>query len=168
MRVYLPATLPLLAGWLRLAGAPAGVTGFAVTPGLRESYAEGDAEELEWAASVLAGRASLRLLAGDDDAARRRVVVAADVADDDVAPLDHLEPGAVRLGVGVGVPSWAAGLVDDPGAAPVIAAAADVVDAADLGDDDAEFAVGEAEDAELAWWAAQELPGLVNRTPGER
>jgi len=152
VRVYLPATLPLLAGWLRLAGAPAGVTGFAVTPGLRESDAEGDAEELEWAASVLAGRASLRLLAGDDD----------------VAPLDHLEPGAVRLGVGVGVPSWAAGLVDDPGAAPVIAAAADVVDAADLGDDDAEFAVGEAEDAELAWWAAQELPGLVNPTPGER
>lgn len=50
----------------------------------------------------------------------------------------------------------------------MIAAAADVVDAADLGDDDAEFAVGEAEDAELAWWAAQELPGLVNPTPGER
>ena len=38
-----------------------------------------------------------------------------------------------------------------------VRAAADVVDAADLGDPDAEFALGSAEDHELAWYALQEL-----------
>jgi hypothetical protein len=36
-----------------------------------------------------------------------------------------------------------------------------VIDAADLGDLDAEFVVGEAEDHELAWYATQELPFLL-------
>ena len=37
----------------------------------------------------------------------------------------------------------------------------DVIDAADLGDADAEFVLGDAEDHELAWYAAQELPFLL-------
>jgi len=160
VRVYLPATGSVLTRWLRAGGAPVGLTGFAVTPGLREWYAEGDAEELEWAAAVLAGRASLRLLASDGAAPRRRVVVAADVDSADVAPLDEMERGAVRLGVGVPIASWAAGLVDAEAARPVVAAAAEAVDAADLGDDDAEFLVSEAEDADLGWYAVQELPRL--------
>ncbi len=161
MRVYVPATLPLLAGWLAVGGAPPGLTAFGVTPGLREWYSEGDTEEMEWVAGVLAARASLRLLASDGDAPRRRVVIAADVPDADVVPLDDLERGAVRLGVPVPVSVWAAGLVDDPAALPVVAAAVEAVDAADLGDDDAEFCVSEAEDVELLWWATQELPGLL-------
>jgi hypothetical protein len=36
-----------------------------------------------------------------------------------------------------------------------------VVDAADLGDPDAEFTVGSAEDHALAWYAPQELPFLL-------
>ena len=42
-----------------------------------------------------------------------------------------------------------------------VRAAADVIDAADLGDPDAEFALGGAEDHELAWYAPQELPFLL-------
>ena len=35
------------------------------------------------------------------------------------------------------------------------------IDAADLGDPDAEFVLGDAEDHELAWYATQELPFLL-------
>ena len=40
-------------------------------------------------------------------------------------------------------------------------AAAAVIDQADLGDGDAEFTLGEAEDHELAWYAPEELPFLL-------
>ena len=39
--------------------------------------------------------------------------------------------------------------------------AMDAVDRADLGDEDAELAVGDAEDHDLAWYATQELPFLL-------
>jgi hypothetical protein len=39
--------------------------------------------------------------------------------------------------------------------------AIEVIDAADLGDEDAELAVGDALDHDLAWYANQELPFLV-------
>ena len=38
-----------------------------------------------------------------------------------------------------------------------------VVDAADMGDLDAEFLIGEAEDHELAWYDPSEIAHLVNR-----
>ena len=83
MRVYLPATLPALAGILRAAEiSPAPVLAYAVTPALREWYASADLEELEYAALMHAGRASLRLLRSDPEAPRRRVVLAADVPDE--------------------------------------------------------------------------------------
>ena len=81
MRVYVPATMSMLQrlvadGELR----PVAGTAFAVTPALRESYASGDTEELEYAAMADAARASLRLLAtGSDGELLRRVVVCADV-----------------------------------------------------------------------------------------
>ena len=53
MRVYLPATLPGLAGLPRKAEiGPAPLRAFAVTPALREWYASGDEEELEYAAMM--------------------------------------------------------------------------------------------------------------------
>ena len=36
-----------------------------------------------------------------------------------------------------------------------------VGDAADLGDPDAEFALGDAEDHDMAWYATQEIPFLL-------
>ena len=84
MRVYLPSTLPRLRRLLD-AGALEDVPlpGYAVTGALREWYAEGDEEELEYAALSLAARASVRLLdrllVEDPSAPARRVVVVAEV-----------------------------------------------------------------------------------------
>ena len=79
VRVYLPSTLPGLRRLLddgELGGVP--LPAYAVTGALREWYAEGDEEELEYAALSLAARASVRLLDADQDAPRRRVVVVAE------------------------------------------------------------------------------------------
>jgi hypothetical protein len=51
--------------------------------------------------------------------------------------------------------------VDTAGAEPAVAKAIEAVDAADLGDEDAELIVGDALDHELAWYANQELPFLL-------
>src|SRR5262249_56304329 len=87
MRVYLPTTLTALACLLRAGEiGPAPVRGYAVTPALREWYASGDLEELEYVAMAHAARASLRLLADDSLAPRRPVVLAADLPARPVGP----------------------------------------------------------------------------------
>ena len=83
MRVYLPATLPVLEQWLATGHAVPGL-GAGVTPALREWYREGDTDELEYAAQRVAARLALELLADDPGAPRRRVVLAVDVPDADV------------------------------------------------------------------------------------
>lgn len=155
MRVYLPATLPMLA---RPPFGPG--PAHAVTGALREAYSSGDMEELEYAALTDAARASLALLAADPAAPRRRVVVAAEVADAAVRPA----PGAasaVTLAVPVPLADVAAVHVDDPAAEPVVAAAVAALPAAQAGDDDARFVVDSAEGHELGWYATQEIPGLL-------
>ena len=88
MRVYLASTLPALAAALQAGQiGPAPLAGFAVTPALREWYASGDLDELEYAALAVASRASLRLLAADAAAPPRRVTLAADVPDEQVSQL---------------------------------------------------------------------------------
>ncbi|WP_158892477.1 DUF6912 family protein [Amycolatopsis anabasis] len=162
MRVYLPATI----GMLRelVAGGkltPVSGTGFALTPALRESYTSGDTEELEYAALLDAARASLRLIAAGEEGGEppRRVVVSADV--ENATPRPDLDPAVVRLAGPVVLEEIAAVHVDTEDAEEAVRAAADVVDAADLGDADAEFVLGDAEDHELAWYAPQELPFLL-------
>jgi hypothetical protein len=162
MRVYLPATLPGLADVLGKGEiGPAPLRAFAITPALREAYASGDDEELEYVAMLAAARQSLRLLDADPGAARRRVVLAADVPDAQVGwqAYDD-EPAAVLVDAVIPVAAIAAGHVDEPDAAADVAAAADAVTAADAGDDDASFAVDSAEAHELAWYATQELQYL--------
>src|SRR5260370_31542820 len=86
MRVYLPATLSGLAGLLHKAEiGPAPLRAFAVTPALREWYASGDLEELEYVAMMHAARASLRLLLADPEAPRRRGVLPPALPDQQVA-----------------------------------------------------------------------------------
>ncbi|GAA3697044.1 DUF6912 family protein [Gordonia hankookensis] len=185
MRVYLPATLAMLmelseSGEFRAIGG----TGFALTPALRESFLAGDDEELAEVAMREAARASLRLLAGeasepgdvdgdadlveDERTAKpgdtprlppRRAVVAADV--DDVSLRPDLDDAVVKISGPVPLRDIASVHVDVAEAEDKVRAAVVVIDAADLGDQDAELAVGDVEDFDLAWYATQELPFLL-------
>src|SRR6266487_496423 len=115
MRVYLPTTLADL-GFALVAGqiGPAPLAGFAVTPALREWYASGDLEELEYVAMMQAARASLRLLVEDPQAPRRRVVLAADVPDEQVAHNGGFnEPTQVEVRAPVAVDQLISAHVDD-------------------------------------------------------
>ena len=150
-------------------------TAFAVTPALRESYAQGDDDELAEVALREAALASVRLLAGaaDDaagpDVARqavrgtvlppRRAVLEVEV--DDATPRPDLDDAVVRLSGPVAIEDVVAAYVDNEAAETAVRAAIDAVDAADLGDEDAELTVGDAQDHDLAWYAAQELPFLL-------
>ena len=159
MRVYVPATLPLLRSWLDAGRMPPG-RGFAVTPALREWYREGDEEEMEYVAQLAACRAALDLLDADPEARRLRVVVAGDVADADVAADETAGRAGVVVGAAVPVSDWASALVDDEEAESVVSAAVTALGGAAAGDDDAAFAVDEAAAHELGWFAVQELPRL--------
>lgn len=163
MRVYLPYTLTALADLLRATEiGPAPVHGFAVTPALRESYASGDLEELEYVAMTHAARASLRLLARDPGAPRRRVVLAADVPDSQVGHDGGFDaPTAVKVAEPVPLARVVSGHIDDLLAMKDVTDAVAALDAADDGDEDARFAVDGAEGHELLWYATQELPYLV-------
>ncbi len=167
VRIYLPSTLPgLTAAGLgaeqvspQLEVAAAGARAFAVTPALREWYREGDIDELEYAALTRAALASLRLLA--ESGGDRRVVLAADVADGAVAFDSGDDPAAVRVVDAVRFDQVVSAHVDDPSAAADVAAAGAQVEAADLGDDDAQFAIEGLEDHELQWYAVQEIAFLL-------
>lgn len=161
MRVYVPATLAILQ---RLVAddlvRPVNGTAFAVTPTLRESYAEGDEDELAEVALRDAALASLRLL--DDDASGlppRRAVLVADV--EDVKARPDLDDSVVRLAGPIALDDVIAAYVDTAEAEAAVRAAIEAVDAADLGDEDAELIVGDAQDHDLAWYAPQELPFLL-------
>ena len=66
IHVYIPATLAVLQQLVADGSfSPLNGTAFAVTPKLRESYAEGDDDELAEVALREAALASLRLLAAD-------------------------------------------------------------------------------------------------------
>jgi hypothetical protein len=160
VRVYLPATVDALRALLDTGEiGPAPLRGFAVTPALREWYLDDDLEALEYAALLDAARASLRLLDLDDKAPRRRVVIAVDAVDATLRP--ELERSAVELAEPVPMRLVAAVHVDTEEAEPTVAAAVEVVLEADLGSEDAQFTVDEAEGHELAWYANQEIGPLL-------
>lgn len=171
MRVYIPATLPML-GQLVADGSlqPVGGTAFAVTPSLREGHVYGGDDELAEVALREAALASVRLLATPDiDSAphagldsgllARRAVLLADVGDATARP--DLDDAVVRLSGPVAIEGVVAAYVDTAAAESAVAAAAAAIDRADLGDEDAELAVGDAQDHDLAWYATQELPFLL-------
>jgi hypothetical protein len=164
MRVYLPSTLPGLRALLdagELGDPP--LAAYAVTPALREWYAEGDDEELEYAALSLAARASVRLLDRalvlDPTTPPRRVVLAADV--DHAEPAPDVDRAAVRVLEPVPLRLVRSVHVDDPAAQDDVRAAAERLVEADLGSEDAAFVVEQAEGHELQWYAAQEIGPLL-------
>jgi hypothetical protein len=165
VRVYVPATVPMLAalhssGQLGEGEGP--VVAHAVTPALREWYAEGDEEELEYAAFTRAAQGALHLLGLDPAAPRRRVVISADVPAGALLR-EEVELGSseVRLPQPISLKEVASIHVDSASATEVVAAAADAADKAAAGDPDAQFTVDSAEDHELEWYAANELDELL-------
>jgi uncharacterized protein DUF6912 len=165
VRVYLPATTTILRSLVEEGRLTGPATAFAVTPGLRRFYARSDAdadiEELEYAALLAAARASLRLLDVDPFAARRRVVLSADVPDTEVTEIADADadadPGAVRVAGDVALADVASAHIDGAQAEEDVRAAVAVVLEADLGSEDAQFVVDQAEGHELAWYATQEI-----------
>jgi len=162
LRIYLPATSTMLrdlhdTGFL----APAPLTAFAVTPGLREWYLDDDAEALEYAAMTEAARGALRLIDADAAAARRRVVLAADMPDSALEIRDDLDRGVVQVTSPVPLSAVASVHIDDADAEVTVAAAAAAVIEADLGGERAQEQVDDAEGFELAWYAPQEIAHLL-------
>lgn len=162
MRVFVPVTAAALRDMLESGGlGPSPIVGYAVTGDLREWYAEGDEEELEYAALSLAAQACLELLAaqpeGESDPARRMVLA---VDTDDVTP-DGDSRGAVVVDTAIAMRQVAALHADTDDAAEDVAAAVAIIRAGGPRDHDEEFVVTSCEAYELAWYATQELPDFV-------
>ena len=165
MRVYVPATLPMLATWLD-AGSLTAPRARAVTPAVREWYSGGDEEELEFSALLDAATDSLGLLAEDGAAPRRRLVLAADAPEGDVrvlgGPLDDEAPTAVELAAPLPLAAVVSAHCDEPEAQEAVRAAVEALPAARAGDEDAAFVVDGAEDGDLLWYDARELRALLS------
>jgi hypothetical protein len=165
MKIYIPVTLAMLQQLVTDGSLwPVNGTAFAVTPRLREAYANGDDDELGEVALCEAALASLRLLAAALERpgatlAPRRAVLIADVGE--VTPRPDLDDAVVRIGAPVAIEDVVAAFVDNAAAEGDVSAAIAVIDEADLGDEDAELTIGDAQDHDLAWYATQELPFLL-------
>jgi hypothetical protein len=165
VRVYLPATTTVLERLLAEGRLEGPQTVFTVTPQLRDFYElSEDSEELEYAALLAAARASLRLLDVDPTAARRRAVLAADVPDTSVTPIEDegADAGAARTTADVRLADVASAHLDVADAEEDVRAAVAVVLEADLGSEDAQFVVDQAEGHELAWYASQEIGPVLD------
>jgi len=160
IRVYLPATMPMLHA-LRKEGLTVAAA-HAVTADLREWYVEGDEEELEYVAFTRAAQGALRLLRHDPQAPRKRVVVSADLPKAAVQRVDgELGSSMVKLTGPVALSAVAAVHVDGAVAEEAVAAAADQIEEALAGDPDAQFTVDSAEDHELEWYDVSEFDTLL-------
>jgi hypothetical protein len=156
LRIYLGTTLDGLRSLQRSGElGPSPFTAHAVTPALRESYAEADAEQLEYAALTDAALQSLRAIASSDGVPRR-IVVAAEAPDEAVTP-DGASRSSVTVTADVPLKKVAAIHLDDEALAGVVAAGAAALAA---GDETAD-AVEDVQAEELMWFATQELPYLL-------
>jgi hypothetical protein len=160
MRVYLPVTHNALRDLVGSGGlGPAPLVGSAVTGSLRESYAEGDEEELEYAAMTAAARSALVLLAQAEDEPPRRVVLAVEV--DDARPVPDLGAAAVELPRVVPLRQVASVHMDTAEAESDVTAAVEVLRSGGPRDADDQFLLDSCEAHELAWFATQEIGDLL-------
>lgn len=161
MRVYIPATFAMLETLESTGQMPVrNGWGFAATPELTEFYSSGDQEEIELVAFDDAALASMRLLAiGDEEKfPHRRVVVSVDV---DATGEPDMGESVVKVGGAIAKEDVAAIHIDLQEAEDATRKAVELIDAADLGDEDAELAVGDAQDHYMAFYDPSELPFLV-------
>lgn len=165
MRVYLPATFAMLTDLNETGKMPVrSGWGFAATPALVEFYTSGDEEEIGYAAYLDAAEASLRLLAiGDEETfPHRRVVISVDVDDAAVTLAPENGESVVALSPAViELADVAAIHIDIEESEEATKAAIEVIDASDLGDEDAELTVGDAQENFMAFYDPTELPFLI-------
>ncbi|MGZ4445969.1 MAG: DUF6912 family protein [Nocardioides sp.] len=135
VRVYVPLTSSGLAALVEAGRLDGPLRAHAVTDALRAEWPEGDEEGWEYAALMAAGADSAALRADGDRP--RRVVVAADVPD--VVPVPGDDPTLVDVAADV----------------PWKRVASAHVDTADWGPG------GPDDDADLAWFATQEIRDLL-------
>jgi hypothetical protein len=160
MRVYIPVTRTGLQELVASGGlGPSPLVGYAVTGALRESYAEGDEEELEYVAMTAAARSSLQLLAGSEEDPPRRLVVAVDV--DDARPQEEHSAAVVALSRPVPLRQVVSVHADTEQAEQDVAAAVAMLRAGGPRDVDEEFLLDACEGHELAWFATQEVGDLL-------
>ena len=146
VRVYLPTTLDGVRPGVDLVVPRA----HAVTAALRAALPDADDEGLEYVAQLAAADDALLALAADPAAPRLRVVVAADVSG--ARPVPDGPPTAVDLSGPVVPAQVACLLVDEPAAAPDVAAA--------VGGD--QSAYDRLEERDLLWYDVSEI-GFVPR-----
>jgi hypothetical protein len=155
VRVYVPVDAGGLRRLVAEGALPGPLQGCAVTPALREWYREGDAEDLEYAASARAGDLSLGLIASDPRP--RRIVVAADAPAVPDPSVDDV--AGVRLPDGLAWRDAAAVLADD-GDDALLAVAAAVV-ALERASVDVPPEVEDLDAFELAWFDPAEFTGAA-------
>src|SRR6201996_6361056 len=128
MQIYIPVTLAMLQQLVADESLlPLNGTAFAVTPRLREAFAEGDDDELGEVALREAALASLRLLAAADASAQpdtklppRRAVLVARVGEVTLRP--DLDDAVVRIGAPVAIADVIAAFVDNAAAEAAVTA----------------------------------------------
>ena len=138
---------------------------FVVATAMSEFYTSGEEEELEAIAFDDAAEASIRLLAvGDQERfPHRRVVISADVEDSAATLTPDMGEAVVKLEPAqIELRQVAAVHVDVEESEQATAKAIEAIDASDLGDEDAELIVGDAQDNYLAFYHPDELPFLID------
>lgn len=183
MRIFVPATPAGLAAAVAAGElGPAPVAAFAVTGSLRESFGEGDEEELALVATEAAAWESLRLLADQQSADHRRLVLTAEVSDGAVAvrtpPAPLAADGGVLLTAALPLTAVLSVLADPASLRPLVAAAvasvaagriaADVADVDALAADPGLAALDEVLSTPLLWFDAVEIPHLFPPSANQR
>jgi hypothetical protein len=137
MRVFVPATVDDLRHLHDEARLAAPLEAFGATPQLRAELGDLGEEETEYALTTAAAESSYDVLRFKGDRVGRRVVLVADVEDSAVETHGDT-PGVVRVSADVVIAQVAAVLVDP-----------------------SELELAALPDVDLAWYATQEIPGLL-------
>lgn len=171
MRIYIPATFTMLrefAAVQALELIPPGYA-FSAAEACKGDYSADEIELIEHGAFVDASEASIRLLKADEEENKeteypyRRVVISADIPETQATvhpdlgiSVVSLDPAKLELKDCVCVH------IDIAESEAANAKAIDAISAADLGDEDAEFIVGDALDNLMAWYDISELPAIMD------
>lgn len=171
MRIYIPATFTMLREFSKsqhLELIPPGYA-FSAAEACKGDYSPDEIELIEHGAFVDASEASIRLLQRDMEENKeaeypyRRVVISADIPDKQATVREDLGVSVVSLDPAkVELNDCVCVHIDIAESEAETAKAMEAIQAADLGDEDAEFIVGDALDNFMAWYDISELPAMMD------